>query len=147
MRAGQEEEMEDFKNKKSLIEHFLISKGHIPVFLPKFHQGLKPIERVWAQLKQHTKADCKVHTPPTTQKHFECVHAYDSVSVENIQNHFRKVRHYMFAFLEGFQQGKELDEDLKKYKIAAKSHQKLYKRDFAIWYRLYSFLVIQLFSR
>ena len=44
-------EMEDFKNEKYLIEHFLISKGHIPVFLPKFHPELNPIERVWVQLK------------------------------------------------------------------------------------------------
>lgn len=28
-------EMNDFKNEKSLIEHLLIRKGHIPVFLPR----------------------------------------------------------------------------------------------------------------
>jgi len=33
-------EMNDFKNEKSLIEHLLIRKGHIPVFLPKFHPEL-----------------------------------------------------------------------------------------------------------
>ena len=42
--------MDDFKNEKSLIEHLLIRKGHIPVFLSKFHPELNPIERVWAQL-------------------------------------------------------------------------------------------------
>ena len=44
-------EMDDFKNEKSLIDHLLIRKGHIPVFLPKFHPELNPLERVWAQLK------------------------------------------------------------------------------------------------
>ena len=39
-------EMDDFKNEKSLIKHLLIWKGHIPVFLPKFHPELNPIERV-----------------------------------------------------------------------------------------------------
>ena len=29
--------MDDFKNEKSLIQHLLIEKGHIPAFLPKFH--------------------------------------------------------------------------------------------------------------
>ena len=41
-------EMDDFKNGKSLIEHYLTERGHIPVFLPKFHPELNPIERVWA---------------------------------------------------------------------------------------------------
>jgi hypothetical protein len=51
--------MDDFKNEKSLIQHLLIEKGHIPAFLPKFHPELNPIERVWAQLKRYTKAHCK----------------------------------------------------------------------------------------
>ena len=48
----------DFKNEKSMIEHFLVQKGHIPIFLPKFHPELNPIERVWVQLKKYTKAHC-----------------------------------------------------------------------------------------
>lgn len=36
--------MDDFKNEKSLIEHYLISKGHIPVFLPKFDPELNLTE-------------------------------------------------------------------------------------------------------
>ena len=39
-------EMDDFKNEKSLIEHYLVGRRHIPVFLPKFHPQLNPIERV-----------------------------------------------------------------------------------------------------
>ena len=31
----------------------------------------------------------------------------------------------MFAYLEGLQPGKELDEAIKKYKIAAKSHRRI----------------------
>ncbi len=38
--------MDDFKNEKSMIEHTLIRKGHIPIFLPIFHPELNPIERV-----------------------------------------------------------------------------------------------------
>jgi len=49
----------DFRDKKSMIEHMLVSKAHVPCFLPKFHPELNPIERVWAELKRYTKAHCK----------------------------------------------------------------------------------------
>ena len=48
--------------------------------------------------------------------------SYDSATLENIQTHFRKVRHYMYGYLEGLTPGNQLDEALKKYKIAVKSH-------------------------
>ena len=51
--------MEDFKLEKSLIEHFLIKRGHTPAFFPKFYPELNPIERVWAQLKRYTKVHYK----------------------------------------------------------------------------------------
>lgn len=115
-------QMEDFKNEKSLIEHHLISRGHIPVFLPKFHPKLNPIERVWAQRKRYTKAHCK-YTIGSLRKNIP--DSYDSVSLENIQNHFRKVRHFMFGYLKGLKPGQELDKKLKKYKIAVKSHRRI----------------------
>ena len=37
----------DFKCEKSMIEIFLVKRGHITLFLPKFHPKLNPIERVW----------------------------------------------------------------------------------------------------
>ena len=51
--------------------------------------------------------------------------AYDTVSLENIQNHFRKVRHYMYGYMVGLKPGNELDKELKKYKIAVKSHRRI----------------------
>ena len=36
--------------------------------------------------------------------------AYNSVTLENIQNHFCKVKHFVFGYLEALQQRKELDE-------------------------------------
>ena len=92
-------------------------KGHIPAFLPKFHPKLTPIERVWAQLKRYTKAHCKYSIQSLRNN---IPNSYDSVSLENIQNHFRKVRHFMYAYLEGLQPGKELDETIKKYKVPPK---------------------------
>lgn len=83
---------------------------------------LNPIERVWAQLKRYTKAHCK-YSLPSLRKNIPL--AYDTVTLENIQNHFRKIRHYMFCYLEGLSAGKELDNALKKYKKAVKSHRKM----------------------
>ena len=101
----------DFKNEKSMIEHFLVQKGHIPIFLPKFHPELNPIERVWAQFKRYTKAHCN-YSIQSLRKNIPT--SYDSVTLENIQNHVRKVKHYMFGYLEGLAPGKELDDTLKK---------------------------------
>ena len=112
----------DFKNKKNMVERLLVEKGHICVFLPKFHPELNPIERVWAQLKRFTKGHCK-YTLPSLRKNIPL--AYDTVSLDNIQNHFRKVKHFMFGYLEGLKPGTELDEALKKYKVAAKSHRRI----------------------
>lgn len=80
------------------------------------------IERVWAQLKRFTKGHCK-YTLPSLRKNIPL--AYDTVSLDNIKNHFRKVKHFMFGYLECFKPGTELDEALKKYKVAAKSHRRI----------------------
>ena len=77
----------DFKEEKSMIKHMLVERGHIPCFLPKFHPELNPIERVWAQLKRFTKAHCN-YSLPSLRKNIPL--SYDTVTVENIQNHFRK---------------------------------------------------------
>lgn len=69
----------DFKNEKSMIEHFLVGKGHIPVFLPKFNPELNPIERVWAQLKRYTKAHCN-YSIQSLRKNIPA--AYDTVTLE-----------------------------------------------------------------
>ena len=102
-----------------MIERFLRLNGHICVFLPKFHPQINPIERVWEQLKRCTKGHCK-YTLPSLRKNIPM--AYHSVTLENIQNHFRKVRHYMYAYLEGLKPGTELEDALKKYKVAVMSH-------------------------
>ena len=101
----------DFRDEKSMIERMLTERGHVPCFLPKFHPELNPIERVWAQLKRFTKAHCKYSIQSLRKK---IPLAYDSVTLDNIKNHFRKVRHFMFGYLEGFSPGKDLDQALLK---------------------------------
>ena len=48
------------------------------------------------------------YTFPGLQKNIPL--ALGSVSKENIQNYFRKVRHYMFAYVEGFKAGPDIDK-------------------------------------
>lgn len=75
---------------------------------------MNPIEKVWAQLKHYTKAYCN-YSLPLLRKNI--LLAYESVSLENVQTHFRKCKYYnyVFAYLEGLTLGIELDEQVKKY--------------------------------
>ena len=85
----------DFKEEKTKIEHFLNDLGHICIFLPKFHCKLNPIERCWAQAKRYTRAN----TNYTIQRLRENVPTALDLRII-MQNYFRKVRHYMFAYFE-----------------------------------------------
>lgn len=98
-------EMDDFKNEKSLIEHYLVGRRYIPIFLPKFHLELNPIKRVWAQLKWYTKAYfiVSIHFHHSARISQICLW----ISFTGEYNHFRKVRHFMFAYLPGLAPGKE----------------------------------------
>ena len=49
---------DDFKNEKNALETMLESRGHVAVFLPKFHCELNGIERVWGHSKRTTRAYC-----------------------------------------------------------------------------------------
>ena len=77
----------DFKFEMNMIEHFMRKKGHICVFLLKFHPVLNPIERVLAQLKNYTRTHCK-YTLPSLRKNIPL--AYDSVTVEILRITFVK---------------------------------------------------------
>ncbi len=98
--------------------------GHIPTFLPKFHPELNPIvnEWVWAQLKRYTRSHCNYSI---RSLRFNIQATIDSISLENVQNHFRKVKHFMFCYLEGLVPETDLDERLKKYKKAVESHRRI----------------------
>ena len=113
----------DFKYEKSLVERFLMEgKGHIVYMLPKFHCELNPIERVLAQSKRYSKAYCKYSIVSLRNT---IIPALESVPLESIQKHFNKVRHYMFAYLEGLPGGSDLEKLVKNYKKAIKSHRRI----------------------
>ena len=113
----------DFKYGKTKIERYLFEeKRHVVYLLPKFHCELNPIERVWAQAKRYSKAYCN-YSIRSLRATIDP--ALDSVELENIQRHFRKVRHYMFAYLEGVPGGSKLEQLVKNYKKAIRSHSRI----------------------
>lgn len=42
---------DDFVNEKPLLQHYLEGRGHVCLFLPKFHCELNPIEMLWGYAK------------------------------------------------------------------------------------------------
>ena len=109
----------DFKNEKS--------KGHSCIFLPKFHCELNPIERCWGQAKRYTRAHCN-YTIAGLCKNVP--QGLDCVTVDNIQNYFRKCRHYMFGYLQGVSGGPELESLVKIMKKVYTSHRKVGVNDY-----------------
>ena len=83
---------------------------------------MNPIERVWAQAKRYTKAYCKYNIQSLRNT---IIPSLDSVDPENIKNYYRKVRHYMFAYLEGIPGGTNLEKQVKMYKKNIKSHRRI----------------------
>ena len=114
---------DDFKNEKCHVDRFLSNIGHTCVFIPKFHCELNPIERVWAQSKRYTRAYCD-YTIGSLRRSIPL--GLKSVSKENIVNYVRHCRNYMFAYLEGSNVGKELEEKIKFYKsVSYTSHRRI----------------------
>ena len=110
---------DDFVNEKTTVEHYVESRGHICLFLPKFHCELNPIERVWG----HSKRYCRAYTNFTLVKLRQTIHpALESVTPDLIRKFFRKARDYERAYNEGLKAGKEVQEAVKKYK----SHRRVF---------------------
>ena len=110
---------DDFRNEKTVVETFLVGRGHIVFFIPKFHCELNPIERVWGQAKVFSRK----HSNSTVQRLRSIIRpALDSVSPDLIRKYFRKAQDYERAYLAGKQAGKELEQAIKVYK----SHRRIF---------------------
>ena len=98
MRAEDMRTVPTMKISLTVVEHFLCSRGHTVLFIPKFHCELNPIERVWGQAKVYTR----MYTNFTLPRLRANVHpALDSVSTDLIRKYFRRVVEYERAYLEG----------------------------------------------
>ena len=111
---------DDFRDEKTIVESYLLSKGHSVMFFPKFHCEMNSIERVWAQAKRYTRAHCNYSfngQVPTVDP------ALDSVDTVLIRKYFRNVRDYITAYREGHVPGRQLEDAVKQYK----SHRRVPK--------------------
>ena len=80
--------MPDFKYEKTKVETLLIDNGYKAYFIPKFHCELNPIERVWAQSKKYSRANCvNVYSFKGLEEIVEP--ALESVSLDSIRKFFR----------------------------------------------------------
>lgn len=48
----------DFAQQPTLVEELLAKRGHVVLFLPKFHCEMNPVERIWATAKRYTRERC-----------------------------------------------------------------------------------------
>ena len=107
----------DFQQQKTILEDHVERRGHICLFYPKFHCELSPIERVWCQSKQYTRA----HVDGTITRLRAIVpEGLDSVTVDQIKKYFRTCRDYERAYREGVT-GREVEERVKVFK----SHRRI----------------------
>ena len=107
----------DFQQQKTILEDRVERRGHICLFYPKFHCELSPIERVWCQSKQYTRA----HADGTITCLRDIVpEGLDSVTVDQIKKYFRTCRDYERAYREGVT-GREVEERVKVFK----SHRRI----------------------
>ena len=91
MTCGSFSNHEDFVTEKTIVEHYLHDRGHMALFLPKFHCELNTIERVWAQAKVY----CRAHTNFTLIKLLQNIDpALNSVTTDLFRKFVRKAREY-----------------------------------------------------
>ena len=101
---------EDFATEKPMLQHYIEGRGHICMFLPKFHCELNPIEMLWGYAKYRESliyyiyyhsffsgyrnvSDGKFATAKRIVP--ACLDMCDTLT---IQRFFRKAWHYMDAY-------------------------------------------------
>lgn len=103
---------QDFKNKKTLLEEKVESRGHLCVFFPKFHCELNAIERVWCHAKKYSRA----HANGTITKLRKIVpESLDTCHTDLISKFFVTCRDYLKAYRDGCT-CRDVDSRVKLYK-------------------------------
>ncbi|KZP12922.1 hypothetical protein FIBSPDRAFT_913191 [Athelia psychrophila] len=86
---------EDFVTEKPKIQHFLESRGHLCIFLPKFHCELNPIEMHWGYVKYRFRNTTDGRFPTARNLVPKCLNL---CNVLTIQHFFRKTWRYIDAY-------------------------------------------------
>ena len=111
-------EFEDFSTQTTILEELVHSKGHICLYLPKYHCELNPIERNWC----HAKKVARQYVNGSVVRLREVVPpSLESVSVEMMNKFFRTCHDYEMAYRSGCS-GKDVEKKVKVYK----SHRRVF---------------------
>jgi len=87
----------DFANQPTLIEEFLSSRGHVAIFLPKFHAELNPVELIWAKAKRFARDHNKLK-----MKHLrKMLPTALTVSLPELQSYFDHCSAWLSAYAKG----------------------------------------------
>ena len=86
-------EFEDFSSQTTILEELVCTKGHICLYLPKYHCELNPIERNWC----HAKKVARQYVNGSIVQLQEVVPtSLDAVSVEMRNTFFRTRQDYEY---------------------------------------------------
>ncbi len=103
---------EDLKNSKTILCELIESKGHMCVYLPKFHCELNPIERCWCQAKKYTRA----YSNGSIVRLRKIVpEGMETATKDMIKKFFQKSKDYKTAYREGYTT-ENVDSIVKLYK-------------------------------
>ncbi|KAI0357255.1 hypothetical protein OH77DRAFT_1422815 [Trametes cingulata] len=89
---------DDFRNQESLLEQKIKARGHLCMFLPKFHCELNPIEMYWGWCKYRYREVYKEKFEDAKRVARECL---DACPDEVIRRFFNRSWRFMDAYRKG----------------------------------------------
>ncbi|KAI3648086.1 hypothetical protein MP228_005940 [Amoeboaphelidium protococcarum] len=101
----------DFKAQKTWIEEIVSEAGHVFIAFPKYHCELNPIESVWGNSKQFTRANCDYSFAALKEK---VPLSLDRIPLDTIQKYFMRCLRYCDAYRLGLH-GKLAEFAVKRY--------------------------------
>ena len=102
-----------------IVEEMLVGRGHMCLFLPRFHCELNPIERCWCHAKRYTRAHCNGSIVRLRKVVLE---GLATVSKDLIHRFFLTCKDYEKAYAGGHSCN-TVDQMVKEYK----SHRRVYE--------------------
>ena len=113
--------LQDFQDHTTILEEEVRCRGHIYVYLPKFHYELNPIEPEWCHSKKHTRGHCN---GTITRLRRIVPESLSLVTTDTIGCFFTKCRDYEAAYRDGHT-FTSVDEAVKMYKSHRRLSQKV----------------------
>ena len=105
---------DDFKASKTILEEYFAMRGHLCLYIPKYHCELSLIERVWCFTKKHTRAYNYADERITKLRKI-VPEELSMCSTPTIQKYFANCRNYEQACRNG-STGIDGDQQVKVYK-------------------------------